>query len=344
MTKFEFIKDKLRVVFNRNGKRHEHNWDVSGLGTYVDEQSPEIMQDLVNEGDLKSRINVMTDVKGSKEIKLISSTPSLQAASSCGWSASGGMILTDKAIATVRVKIQEEYCNGDLNDTWAQIEQRAGANDQDTEPPSFADAMLVYYQARAQELDENLMMNGDTGSIDSNLVHYNGFSKLWDADTALNVAYVTTAATSITNANAFAILKDVYNAMPTIVKRHKATVGAEIICGFETAQKLRENIWNDKDYNGELTVNEPGDGTMSFILPTTNMVVRSVVTLDATDKVYGVCYNYMFYGTDLENDQDGFTWKYSDYDEKLRFGVKWRAGIQYVYSEYFTRLRLTPAS
>lgn len=319
------------------------NWDVSGLGTYVDEQSPDVMQDLINEGNLKSRINVMTDVKGSKEIKLINSSPTLQAASSCGWTASGGMILTDESISTVRVKIQEEYCNEDLNDTWAQLMNVAGANAQDEEPPNFADAMLVYYQKRAQELDENLMMNGDTTSLTPSLVFYDGFAKLWDNDADLNIAYVTTAATTITSANGYDVLMDVFNQSPTIVKRHKDSVGYEIICGYETARACIDQVWNDKDYSATFDVKEE-NGEVSFVLPTTNVTVRSYPTLDGTDKVYGVCYNYMFYGTDLENDRDGFTWKYSDYDEKLRFGVKWRSGIQYVFPEYFTRLRLTPTS
>lgn len=337
--KFEFKKDTLKAQFGKQ----EFAWDVSDLGAYVDEQSPEVMQDLINEGNLKSRINIMTGVKGKEVIKLINSTPSLQAASSCGWTAEGGMILTNETITTVRVKIQEEYCNEDLNETWAQIMNVAGANDQDQNPPTFAEAMLVYYQMRAQELDENLMVNGDTTSLDTDLVHYDGFAKLWDNDADLNVAYVSTAATTISSTNGFSVLKDVFNAMPTTVKRHKNTVGAEILCGYETARAAIEQVYNTKDYLGTVEFTEE-NGEISFTLPTTNMTVRSIPQLDGTDKVYGVCYKYMFYGTDLEGDKDGFTWKYSDYDEKLRFGVKWRSGIQYVFPEYFTRLRLTPAS
>ena len=292
---------------------------------------------------MKSRINVLTNVKGSQQIKLINSTPTLQAASACGWTAEGGMILTKESIATVRVKIQEEYCNEDLNDTWAQLMQVAGANAQDQEPPNFADAMLAYYQLRAQELDENLMMNGDTGSLNTDLVHYDGFAKRFDADILLNVAYVTTPATTITAANGFDVLMDVFNQTPTIVKRHKDAVGYEIVCGYETARACIDQVWADKDYSATFAVTEK-DGEVSFILPTTNVTVRSYPTLDGTDTVYGVCYKYMFYGTDLENDKDGFTWKYSDYEEKLRFGVKWRSGIAYVFPQYFTRLRLTPIS
>lgn len=319
------------------------DWDVSDLGAYVNEQSPDVMQDLINSGNLKSRINVMTGVKGSEKIKLINSQPTLQAASACGWTPEGGMILTDETISTVRVKIQEEYCNEDLNDVWAQLMNVAGANAQDQEPPNFADAMLVYYQQRAQELDENLMMNGDTTSLIDSLKHYNGFRKRWDNDTDLNVAYVTTPATTISASNGFKVLMDVYNQSPTIVKRHKDAVGYEIICGYETARACIDEVWATKDYSATFAVTEE-NGEVSFTLPTTNVTVRSYPQLDGTDKVYGVCYKYMFYGTDLENDKDGFTWKYSDYDEVLRFGVKWRSGIAYVFPQYFTKLRLTPAS
>jgi len=330
-------------VFSRKHKK-TFNYDVSGLGAYVDDTSKEIMEDLIETGDLKSRIVTIKDVKGSKEIKLKTSSPTLQAASSCGWNATGGIVLTDKAISTVRVKIQEEYCNEDLNDTWAQIENAAGANTQDEKVPNFAKTMIAYYKKRAQELDENLMMNGDTTSLNPNLVFYDGFSKLWDADTSLNVAYLSTPATSITAANGYDALMDVYNAIPTVVKANAKTVGAEILVGYETARACIDQVWNDKDYNAVIDFKEEGDGSIYFTLPTTTMTVRSLPSLNGTDKVYGVCYNYMFYGTDLENDRDGFAFKYSDYDEKLRFGVKWRSGIQYVFSEYFTRLKITAQS
>ena len=78
--RFEFVRNTLKATF---GKQN-FDYDVSDLGAYVDEQSMDVMENLVNEGNLKSSINVMTGVKGKEEIKLISSTPSLQAAASCG--------------------------------------------------------------------------------------------------------------------------------------------------------------------------------------------------------------------------------------------------------------------
>lgn len=326
-----------RLTFAETIKQ-EFDYDVTGLDTYVDEQSTEILEDLVRNSGLTSRIVVMDNVKGSKEIKLKESAPTLQAASSCGWNATGGIVLTDKAISTKRVKIQEEYCNEDLNDTWAQIENAAGANVQDEEAPNFADTMIMYYQKKAAELNQNLMFNGDTGSGNASLAHYDGFVKLWDNDGDVNVYYSTE--TAITSTNGFDVALGLYNTIPAIL--FDAGVEVEILVGRETYRAIIEAVYADNNFHHTLQ-EEPGVEP-SFILPTTNTRVRSYPQLNGTSKMYAVPYDYMFFATDLTDDMDGFRFHYNEHDEKLRFSVKFRSGIAYVFGEYFTRLRLTPAS
>tara|TARA_Y100000385_G_C13029636_1_gene610133 strand:- start:67 stop:1080 length:1014 start_codon:yes stop_codon:yes gene_type:complete len=316
------------------------DYDVSGLEVYVDEQSPDVMADLVDSSMLASRVMLMDNVKGSKLIKLITSAPTLQAASACGWTPVGGIVLTDKTITTVRVKIQEEYCNEDLNDTWAQIENAAGANGQDKDAP-FSDIMISYYQAKAKALNEELMWNGDTDSGNPNLVFYDGYLKQWFEDGDVNVVYSTQ--TEITAANGFSLLKELYNSIPTIVKANLAGVQGEIACGYETARAVIDQVYNDKDFSANIEFTQDA-GSISFILPTTNMTVRSYPALDGTNEVIGLCYAYMFFGTDLDSDIDGFEFKYDETEELLRFGVKWRSGVTHVFGQYFTRLRLRATS
>ncbi len=324
--------------------KQEFDYDVDELDPYVDEQSPEIMEDLINASNLKSRVSVMDNVKGSKLIKIKTSQPSLQAAEACGWTPDGGIILTDVTLTTVRVKIQEEYCNEDLNDTWAQIENAAGANAQDESAPNFADTMIRYYIQRANELDENLMMNGDTASTDPNLVYYDGWVKRFLASDEMQKYYTSvTETTGFTSANAYTLLKGLDGVIPTVVKRHRATVGLEIIVGYETAQKCIDQIWNDKDYNAKLEFTDV-DGELSFILPATTTRVRSVPSLDGTNYAFAVPYKYMFYGTDLKNDMDGFKFSYNETEELLRFSVKWRSGVNWIFPSYFARVRFTAVS
>jgi len=317
--------------------RDEFDYDVSALPAYVDEQSPEVIADLVSSGNLKSRISIMDNVKGSKLIKLKTSAPSLQAANTCGWNASGGIVLTDKTISTSRVKIQEEYCNEDLIDVWPQIELMAGANTMDEEAPDFADTMIMYYQQRAQELDENLIWNGDTDSADSNLAHYDGLIKQWKNDDDVHIFHA--GSVTIDETNAYDQLKNLDGRVPNIVKRYRSTVGYEIVCGRNVAEDCLAQIWEDKDYNGALEFTDE-DGSITFMLPATQTRVRSYPELDDTQEVWGVPYGYIFYATDLESDIDDFGFRFNYHDEHLRFGVKWFSGISYVYGQYFTRLLL----
>lgn len=314
--------------------KEKFDYDVSDLAAYTDEQSQSMLTDLVYNSGLMGRISVMENVKGSEKIKLLESSPALQAATTCGWTASGGVVLTDETLTTVRVKIQEEYCNEDLNGTWAQLMNAAGANRQDQEAP-FNDIMTAYYIRKAAKLNQDLMFKGDTTSLIPSLAHYDGFIKLWDNDADLNV--YTSAETSITTANALEIALGLYNDIDPVLFDNEESI--EIICGRETYRKIIENVYNDNNYHH--TLQEEAGSEPSFILPTTNIRVRAYSQLNGTEKMYAVPYQFMFFGTDLEGDYEGFEFKYDDTDELLRFGVKWRSGVSYVFPQYFTRLELT---
>lgn len=313
-------------------------YDVSDLEEYVDAQSTEIWTDLIYSGGLTSRISVMENNKGSEYIKLLSSNPVLQSADTCGWTPSGGVVLTDKVLTTKRVKIQEEYCNEDLNGTWAQLMNVAGANRQDTEAPEFGDMMIAYYIKKARKINQDLMINGDTTSINPNLNKYDGFLKLWENDPDVTVYY--SGQTAITTSNAMAIALGLYNTIDPVLFEND--VNLEIWVGRETFRKIIENNYNDNQYHYNIT--EEAGIEPSFILPTTNTRVRAYSQLNGTDEMIAVPLNYLFWGTDIESDIEGFEFKYNEHDEKLRFGVKWRSGIQYVFGQYITRLLLTPTS
>jgi len=313
--------------------RERFDYDVEALAPYTDAQSTQMLTDLIYASGLTSRISIMENVKGSEDIKLLTSDPALQAATSCGWTPEGGVILTDETITTKRLKIQEDYCNEDLNGTWAQLMNAAGANVQDTEAP-FADIMAAYYIKKAAKKNQDLMFNGDTLSLNPDLAHYDGFVKLWDNDVDLNV--YNSVEVSITAANALTIALGLYDAIPAVLMDNDVNV--EIICGRETFRKIITQNYNDNNYHFQIS--EEAGTEPSFILPTTNVRVRAYSQLNGTEKMYAVPYNYMFFGTDLAGDYEGFEFKYNDTDEKLRFGVKWRSGVAYVFPEYFTRLEL----
>ncbi len=315
--------------------KDKFDWDVSALDPYTDEQSTMFIEDLIASSKFLSRINVQDGNKGSEDIKLLSSAVTVQAATVCGWNASGGVVYTDETLTTKRLKVQEEYCNEDLNGTWAQLMNAAGANRQDTEMPLLS-VIEAYYIKKVQKRIQDLVINGDTASLDANLTFFDGMRKKLKADADVVVA--TVPYPTINDTNGFDALRLVEAAIPRDVKDNG--IAHEIVVDYAIARNCLNQVWNDKDFSAEVDFTDE-DGEISFMLPSTRTMVRSMPQLNNTEEVYVFVYPYIFYGTDTAGDENGFEAKYNETDEKLRFSVKWRSGVEYVLPQYFVRMERT---
>lgn len=319
------IKDRIKEKFD---------YDVTALPAYVDAQSADIYADLLYGAGLTSRINVLENVKGSQTIKLLNSDLALQSGDACSTTESGSIVFDGKDISTKRLMVNTSLCNDTLEDTWAQLLLSIGANRQDRDLP-LEDVLTAYIVKQTKAKNQDLIFKGDTTSANADLAHYDGLIKLWDNDA--NVVEVTTTETAIDATNGFDLAKKVYDAIPAVLFDNGASV--EIITGRAEANAILSQIYNDKDYASTIAVTEEGS-EMSFVLPTTNITVRTYPQLNGLGKMYAAPYSYIFFGTDLESDLDGLTVKYLEESEKIRVRNLFRSGVQYVYSEYFVRLTL----
>ena len=319
------IKERIKEKFD---------YDVTALPAYVDAQSADIYADLLYSSGFTAKINVLENVKGSQTIKLLNSDLALQSGDACSTTESGTIVFDGKDISTKRLMVNTSLCNDTLEDTWAQLLLSIGANRQDRDLP-LEDVLTAYIVKQTKKKNQDLIFLGDTASANADLAHYDGLVKLWDADA--NVVNVTTLETAITSANGFDLAKKVYDAIPSVLFDNGASV--EIITGRAEANAILSQIYNDKDYASTIAVTEEGS-EMSFVLPTTNIVVRTYPQLNGLGKMYAVPYSYVFFGTDLESDLDGLTVKYLEESEKIRVRNLFRSGVQYVYSEYFVKLTL----
>lgn len=335
-------KTKSKQKFTERLKE-EFDFDVSAIGSYVDANSEEIIVALVQEGKLVSRIQVMEGVKGAEKIKLLNMNTPLQSADACGKTPDGDILFTDKTMTVKPVKIDMKVCNKTLNGTWAQMLLELGRR-AERENMVLEDVISAFVIKRGRTKNQDLMLKGDTLSVNPDLVFYDGFVKLWKADVNL---FVNDYATATDVTNAFKRFVTLANSVPTVLLDNG--IVSEIICSRDLANMVLANIYNDKDYNALITVKRDG-GEISFELPTTGFTVRSYPQLstgtapfedsDAPD-IFIVPYNFMFFGTDLEGDMDDFWIKYLDLNEEIFFGAEWASGVQYVYPEYFGKITVT---
>lgn len=335
-------KAKVKQKFHERLKE-EFDFDVSNIGTYVDQESEDILVELVEGGSLVERVQIMTGVKGSEKIKLLSMDTPLQSADACGRTPDGDIIFNDKTISSVGVKIDMVTCNKTLKSTWAQILLALGKRAEKENLP-LDDVIAAFVIKRGRKKNQDIMFNGDTASTNPDLVHYDGYVKKWKADANIPV---DTFAGPTTDANAFDRYRQVANNASELLLDNG--IRPELIMSRKEAKKIINQVWNDKDYKAELDVQENGQ-ELYFEIPTTGIWVRTYPQLksatgtgvgtDAAD-VFLVPYEFMFFATDLEGDIDEFWLKYEEIQEKLYFGAEWGSGVEYVYPEYFRKVTLT---
>ncbi len=161
--------------------QEKFGWDVSGLGVYVDEQSEDIIPALIYDGRTAQIVPIMEGVIGSKEIKLIDSSITLQTAATCGRNALGTTTLTDKQMVVKPIKSNQNFCSEDLVDTWGQLGLPAGVRNQ-RESLAYEDLIISHQMNKILELNEDLIWKGSLGNVAPNLNKIDGFKKKFDAD------------------------------------------------------------------------------------------------------------------------------------------------------------------
>jgi hypothetical protein len=335
-------KVKVKQNFAKRLKE-EFDFDVSAIGSYVDEQSTEIIEELVLGGNLVSRVNVMEGVKGAEKVKLMKMDTPLQSAEACGRTPDGDIIFTDKTMTVAPVKIDMAVCNKTLKGAWTQMLLALGLRNEKSKMV-LEDVISATVVKKGQKKNQELMFKGDTASANPDLVFYDGLVKLWKADASV-VSVPFVGANSITNAFA----RYVTLAQSAKDELWANDIAPEIITARKEVEMILTNIYNDKDYNALIDVKRE-KGEMSFLLPTTGITVRSYPELKAASgggtganaaDAFLVPYNFIFFGTDLEGDIDDFWLYYDEKDEKLYFGSEWASGVQYVYPEYFSKMVLS---
>jgi hypothetical protein len=311
--------------------KEKFDYDVSDLGSYVEEQKRNIFREILEMGNTLPILAKMTNVKGKERIKLLSTSIVVQSAEDCGWTPEGGVVLTDKTIEVERVKIQEEFCNETLVGTWAQLELRAGAKAQDSEL-AFQDILIAYWLELISEYIENAIWNSDTTSLTPGLEFFDGLVKIFDADTDINEMN-TAGTTAITDANAMDVLRACANAVAPKIRRQASF---RLFAGDDVMTAALNQIYNDNQfhYNPDAFTGE------EWTIPGTNVIVRRAIGLDSQSKIYGFMPEHVFFGTDLESDMDNLEIWYDENEEKIKLDCKWREGVQYVLPQHIYKFTL----
>ena len=277
-------------------------YNVTALGTYVQENKDIILKDIVFGGEYGNTIPLMTKQLGIKTTEKIHPS-TLEAvlqdvSGECGFNPQGDLNISERSITTSQKKVNMEFCLEKLLGKFAEYTVRVGAN-QDALP----------FEAE--------IIDGLVKSINKQVE-----KGVWTDLITNTTAQLTVASTG----TAYERIMAVYMALP------EAILEDAVI--FVSPATFREYVKDLVDKN--FYHYNPADGDLEEIfIPGSGVKVRKANGLaeQTEDVIFGTSPKNMIYGTDfMDNKEEVKAW-FSDDNDTYRIKVRFNYGANVAFPD-----------
>ena len=277
-------------------------YNVSALGTYVQENKDIILKDIVFGGEYGNTIPLMTKQLGIKTTEKIHPS-TLEAVlqdvnGECAFNPQGDLKITDRSIATSQKKVNMEFCLEKLLEKFAEYKVRVGANE---------DALPF----------EAEIIDGLVKSINKQVEKGVWADLITNTDAQLTVASTGTA---------YERVMAVYMALP------EAILEDAVI--FVSPATFREYVKDLVDKN--FYHYNPADGDLEEIfIPGSGVKVRKAKGLaeQTDDVIFGTSPKNMIYGTDFMDNKEEIKAWFSDDNDTYRIKVRFNYGANVAFPD-----------
>ena len=287
---------------------------VNSLPAYVEQQRLPLIAKSVLGAKTASLITLQTGVKGDTAVNLVSTDVEFGDGKACGWDAKGSTTLSQRIIKPAVLKVNESFCDAALIGKWAQSQVKIAAG---TQTLPFEEEFTMGVVDGVKASLEKMIWTGNSANSQSK-IEFDGFLTIANADSKVKKVSITSGT------DAYAAIKQVYAAIPAENFKGDCVifVGSDLFRSY--IQSLVEaNLYH---FN-------PSDVAGEYMLPGTNVRVIGVDGLNGTNKIFSARLSEMFYGTDLEGDEEVFKLWYSDDNQEFRLAIRAIAGVQYAFSD-----------
>ena len=277
-------------------------YNVSALGTYVQENKDIILKDIVFGGEYGNTIPLMTKQLGIKTTEKIHPS-TLEAvlqdvSGECAFNPQGDLKITDRSITTSQKKVNMEFCLEKLLEKFAEYKVRVGANE---------DALPF----------EAEIIDGLVKSINKQVE-----KGVWTDLITNTTAQLTVASTG----TAYERVMAVYMALPEAILED-----AVIFVSPATFREYVNDLVNKNFYHYN-----PADGDLEEIfIPGSGVKVRKAKGLaeQTDDVIFGTSPKNMIYGTDfMDNKEEVKAW-FSDDNDTYRIKVRFNYGANVAFPD-----------
>ena len=289
---------------------------VTALPNYVEEHRLPLIAKSVLRGKTIELVQIETGVKSDTALNLISASVTFGDGSSCGWTPTEGVTLSQRKLVPVFIKVNQAFCDKNLLKKWASYEVTLAAG-RSTLP--FEEQFLEEISNSINEQIEKMVWQGDSANGASR-IECDGYLKHIEAGGSGATILTDTEGTTAYNR-----IKRVYNALP-----------ARVVDKQDTVIFVSNSLY--RDFINELVASNlyhfnPDYGQGEYPLPGTSIRVIAVSGLDGTNKIVAGRLSNFFYGVDAEDDKDTLDLWYSKDNQEFRLAANFAVSTQVAYPD-----------
>jgi hypothetical protein len=286
--------------------------------TFYGKDAEGFFKKVLTTGIAKNELSLVPNVKS--KIKLAySDLGNILQADDCSFSATGEGTLNQKTMEVCDLKVNLEYCATTFEANYLSLQLRAGSNNEEVMPNSYADFVVDYVAEKVAADLEIVMFQGNTATASYPLSLCDGLVKQFQADS--DVIDVAATASTIGASNVIGELNRVLEAVPADVRQQanfKIFVSQQIAFAYKQSQASTTGglfMVGDKELN-----------YLGFrLIPTSGLNAKQMIAFNG-DKV--------FFLTDLVSDWDDIIiipQRNISGARTERFATSLKFGVNYLY-------------
>lgn len=296
-------------------------FDVSALAAdFVKEDPSKVIYKQLAKGNTSSLMVVQPSIKSAETINKLASRAVWQSGTSCGFSASGDTVATQRTLTVGKIKLNMKWCDKDLEPTFLQGALTAGSK---YDTLALREQILGDIEQNMMLDIENAIWQGDTGSGDVYLNKFDGLIKIINA--ASDEITATPVAWSV--ANSRTALQNVYSSLTDDMI---ANPKLKVFMGLSEARDYRMKLGIDNLYH--ITGAEG-----KLYLENTDIEIIPTKGLSGTKKIYAIATDNMYLGVDLANEEEKWDLFYAKEADEIRFVSEFKMGVQVAFPDQIVK-------
>lgn len=283
---------------------------VTSLPKYVDETKEALIAKSILGAKSAKMFTLVSDVKGETALHLINTDIEFGDGSVCSFDATGEQAISQRLLKPAYLKVNMEYCDKNLLNTYAQHMVKIAAGIKD----------LPYEQD---------FVNGVTDAINEGIekmVWQGDSSNGNECDGLIKIATDASVKTVTAGTSAYDKIKNVYMELPEAVASKSDCV---IFVGAGLFREFIQDLVSANLYHYD-----PSNDGEEYKLPGTDIRVIKVNGLNETasyDYAFAGRLSNIFYGTDAMGDENKFDLWYSQDNRTFRLAVEFTVATQVAY-------------